>query len=195
MSRQSLRIGLCSAMAVGQAGTVPDWVHLLPQGLIRTVDGRGPYNVKSLQAVADASLAKAPHRLPIDECHSIDRAQPLGMSAPAIGWIVELQARGDGLWGRVEWSRTGRTLLSDRAYQGISPAILHTASGEVVQVLRASLTNTPNLQGLTALHSQGQNAPPVASLNAEDRMIVSLFGMEEAEYRKAMAAQGFSIGG
>jgi phage I-like protein len=106
-----------------------------------------------LQAIATASLP-AGGKLPIDECHAIDRAQPLGMSAPARGWIVELQAREDGLWGRVEWTPTGRQLMEDKAYVGISPAILHTQQGQVLQVLRASLTNTPNLQGLTSLHTE-----------------------------------------
>lgn len=120
---------------------------------MRTVDGRGPYTVKSLQAIATASLP-AGGKLPIDECHAIDRAQPLGMSAPARGWIVELQARQDGLWGRVEWTPTGQQLMEEKAYVGISPAILHTQGGEVLQLLRASLTNTPNLQGLVSLHSE-----------------------------------------
>lgn len=194
----SLRISLCSAFAIGNVGNVPEWVHLLPSGLVRTVDGRGPYQAKSLQAVAAASLAVAPHRLPIDECHSTDRAQPLGLAAPARGWIVEMQARDDGLWGRVEWGRTGRVLLEDRAYQGISPVVLHNAKGDILQVLRASLTNTPNLQGLTSLHSQRTIARPPApvpkALCAEDRQVMSLFGVNEADYRKAMADQGYAVG-
>lgn len=144
---------LCSALSMPQGDGVPEWVHLLPAGSVRTVDGRGPYLVKSLQAIVGASLRQG-GKLPIDECHAIDRAQPLGMSAPARGWIVELQAREDGVWGRVEWTPTGRQLMEEKAYVGISPAILHTQKGEVLQLLRASLTNTPNLQGLVSLHSE-----------------------------------------
>jgi phage I-like protein len=151
--KTSLLQALCSVVAMPHGDGVPDWVHLLPAGAVRTMDGRGPYSVKSLQAIATASLP-AGGKLPIDECHAIDRAQPLGMSAPARGWIVELQAREDGLWGRVEWTPTGRQLMEDKAYVGISPAILHTQQGQVLQVLRASLTNTPNLQGLTSLHTE-----------------------------------------
>ena len=151
--KPSLVSALCSALSVPAGDGVPEWVHLLPAGSVRTVDGRGPYTVKSLQAIATASLPNG-GKLPIDECHAIDRAQPLGMSAPARGWIVELQAREDGLWGRVEWTPTGQQLMEEKAYVGISPAILHTQAGEVLQVLRASLTNTPNLQGLVSLHSE-----------------------------------------
>lgn len=151
--KTSLVQALCSAVAMPQGDGVPEWVHLLPAGSVRTMDGRGPYTVKSLQAVVAASLV-AGAKLPIDECHAIDRAQPLGMSAPARGWIVELQAREDGLWGRVEWTPTGQQLMAEKAYSGISPAILHTQTGEVLQLLRASLTNTPNLLGLVALNSE-----------------------------------------
>lgn len=153
MTRSTSHIALCSAMPVGEAaGGAPEWIHLLPAGEIRTADGRGPYTVKSLHAIA-GSLRDG-DKLPVDECHSTDRAAPLGQPAPARGWIVELQAREDGLWGRVEWTGAGKALMADRAYRGISPVIAHSAKNEVLAVLRASLINTPNLRGLVALHGE-----------------------------------------
>ena len=146
-------IALCAMQPLSAQGEVPEWVHLLPAGEIRTNDNRGPYTVASMSAIASASL-KDGERLPIDECHAIDRAAPLGLPAPARGWIVELQARDDGLWGRVEWTEEGQRLMAGKAYRGISPAILHDKAKRVMGVLRASLINTPNLQGLTALHSE-----------------------------------------
>lgn len=138
------------------ADDVPEWVHLLPAGEIRTIDGRGPYRCPSLQSVA--ALMKPGKKLPIDENHATDKGgKALGMPAPARGWIVALQARDDGLWGQVEWTGEGRRLMADKAYAGISPAILHNKAGDISQVLRASLTNTPNLEGLTALHSEEGN--------------------------------------
>lgn len=148
-------ISLCSALPIDAAADgdgVPEWIHLLPAGEIRTADGRGPYTVKSMHAIA-AGL-KAGDRLPIDECHATDRAAPLGQPAPARGWIVALQAREDGLWGQVEWTGAGKALMADRAYRGVSPVIAHTRKNEVLAVLRASLINTPNLAGLTALHGE-----------------------------------------
>lgn len=152
MTLASNTIALCSAIPLAQDGGVPEWVHLLPAGTIRTNDGRGPYKVASMSAIA-ARLGEG-ERLPIDECHAIDRAAPLGLPAPARGWIVELQARDDGLWGRVEWTEEGQRLMAGKAYRGISPAILHDKAKQVLGVLRASLINTPNLVGLTALHSE-----------------------------------------
>lgn len=150
MTRSTSQIALCAAVPITDG--VPEWVHLLPAGEIRTNDNRGPYTVASMAALA-ASL-KDGDKLPIDECHATDLAAPQGGAAPARGWIVALEARGDGLWGRVEWTDTGQALLKDKAYRGLSPVILHDKAKKVLGVLRASLINTPNLVGLQALHSE-----------------------------------------
>jgi phage I-like protein len=140
--------------APDEGATVPAWVHLIPAGKFGGVDGRGPYLLDDAQGVIEASMAAADGRLPIDENHSTDRAAPEGRPAPALGWIVELQARADGIWGRVEWTTNGEQMVADRAYRGVSPVFLHTRAGVVRQLLRAALTNTPNLTDLHTLHTQ-----------------------------------------
>jgi phage I-like protein len=65
-----------------------------------------------------------------------------------------MQAREDGIWGRVEWTEAGRALRAEGAYRGISPVFEHTASGTVVLIRNAALTNTPNLTQLATLHDQ-----------------------------------------
>lgn len=145
---------LCAAVAVEAAdGAAPDWVHLIPAGRISTQDGRGPYRVDDPEALARASLPEG-GRLPVDECHATDLAAPEGRPAPARGWIVELQARADGVWGRVEWTEAGRALVEGRAYRALSPVITHRPDGAVTAILRASLVNAPNLRGLAALHQE-----------------------------------------
>lgn len=140
---------LCAAISIDDTQAAPEWLHLLPSGVVRTHDGRGPYRITDAAALIVASAGK----LPLDENHSTDKLAPLGHSAPARGWIVELQSRADGIWGRVEWTGEGRRIVEDRQYRGISPVIAHTKAGAITAILRASLTNTPNLTGLTALHS------------------------------------------
>ena len=146
---------LHSPMPEAGADVVPEWVHLVPAGTFTGVDGRGPYRVKDLAALAAASMK--PGRLVVDENHATDLAAPRGHSAPARGWIVEMQARADGLWGRVEWTAAGRALLADRAYRGISPAMAVDKRDKttVRAVLRASLVNDPNLP-LTTLPNRKQ---------------------------------------
>lgn len=153
MTKTSTFQALCSALPIASDGVVPEWVHVLPAGIARTVDGRGPYRVVSPQSICAASLAGG-KKLPLDEAHATDKGALLGLAHPARGWIVELQSRDDGIWGRVDWNQSGRALMEDRAYSGVSPVIVHDKAGNVLQVLRASLTNTPNLTGLTALQSE-----------------------------------------
>lgn len=134
------------------AATPPEWVHLMPAGTFRGVDGRGPWKLADPQAVIAASTAQGD--LLIDESHATDLAPKTGVAAPARAWIKELQVRGDGIWGRVDWSDTGKQLMSERAYRGISPVFLADKNGVVLRILRAALTNTPNLTQLASLNSE-----------------------------------------
>lgn len=148
-------VALAAAMALPESEGAPEWVHLLPaaQDGIQTYDGRGPYRVADIEAVIAASM-QSDRGMPIDENHATDMAMMNGVGAPARGWIKELQARGDGLWGRVEWTKAGRKMLADHAYRSISPVFTHLVNGTITQILRASLTNKPNLRGLTALNTE-----------------------------------------
>jgi len=146
---------------------VPEWVHLVPAGTFRGADGRGPYRMVAPQAVIDASMAGGA-RLPIDENHATDHAMRTGQPSPARGWIDRMEARPDGLWGHVEWTEPGHALMTERAYRGLSPVFAHTPDGVILKVLRAALTNTPNLTQLTALHS-------VLTAEERDQMPPELF--------------------
>jgi phage I-like protein len=149
------------------ATAAPEWVHLIPAGEFRGQDGRGPYRL------GDAARVIAASRLPLvlDENHATDLAAPAGQAAPARGWIVELQARADGIWGRVEWTPSGRQLLAERAYRGISPVFTHAKNGQVGALLRAGLTNVPNLPQLATLHHED---PETMDLLAELRALHGL---------------------
>jgi len=144
----------CAAMPFADDDGIPEWIHLVPAGIVNTADGRGPWRVEDVSALMAASL-KPGGKLVLDENHSTDLAAPKGASAPARGWIVELQSRADGIWGRVEWTPKGRELMADKAYRGVSPAIrVREKSGVITRIERASLTNLPNLVGLVSLHHQ-----------------------------------------
>lgn len=147
---------------LSQGASVPDWIHLVPAGAFRGVDGRGPYQLTDPQAVIAASMADG--KLPIDENHATDLAAKAGQPSPARGWIVEMQAREDGIHGRVEWTDTGKQLMSEGAYRGISPVFVHDKGGAVLKVLRAALTNTPNLAQLETLHSQQETGMDLAAV-------------------------------
>ena len=142
-------ITLNTALPEPVDGNPPVWIHLTPAGTFRGRDGRGPFTVDA------AAVAAASTGLPavIDEMHSTDLQGPVGGAAPARGWIVEMQARVDGVWGRVDWTPEGAALVTGRSYRGVSPALASDKTGRVHSVLRAALTNLPNFE-MTTLHTQ-----------------------------------------
>ena len=132
-------------------GTVPEWVHVLPAGTFSGDDGRGPYQVKDAAQVIAASMMAL--KLPVDENHSTQLATQQGNPSPARGWIVELQNRADGVWGRVDWNDAGQALMTSKAYRGISPVFGYEKDGTVTRVISVALTNSPNLSQLKTLHT------------------------------------------
>ncbi|MDF2232181.1 phage protease [Albimonas sp. CAU 1670] len=144
--------------ASAEGGDAPEWIHLLPapaDGLLQTADNRGPYRLEraELQAIIDRSFERAP-QIEIDINHATYLAAKNGGRSDAVGWIVEMQAREDGIWGRVDWTPEGRRLVADRAYRAISPVLMADRSKTVASIANASLVNRPNLRGLAALNSE-----------------------------------------
>ncbi|WP_089257188.1 phage protease [Cereibacter sphaeroides] len=186
------------------ASAAPDWVHLLPAGMIATADHRGPYHLSDAGQVITASFAEA-DRLPIDENHATDLAAPLGHPAPARGWIVEMQSREDGIWGRVEWTEAGRALVTDRAYRALSPVVLHDKGKTISRILRASLVNRPNLRGLAALNQETtmtlmERLAELLGLDAaatEDQILAAVSAMKEkpdTALQSALSEIGTALG-
>ena len=158
-------LALMSAMDLPPAQdgqTVAAWIHLLPKpvnGQIETADGRGPYQVVgSLVEIIAASFERT-DKIEIDINHATYIAAPLGMRSDAVGWIIEMEARDDGIWGRVEWTKEGAGLVSDKAYRAISPVLMISAADKkTIQAIgNASLVNRPNLRGLTVLNQAAPN--------------------------------------
>lgn len=136
-----------------EGADVPEWIQLTPAGRFETFDARGPYEVTDPQAVIEASFA-ARGEIEIDVNHAPFTAAKAGGEAPARGWIVEMQVREDGIWGKVRWTKEGARLVADQAYRRISPVfrLAHPGSNRVVAILNASLVNRQNLRGLAALN-------------------------------------------
>jgi phage I-like protein len=163
-SAAAATLAMCSALPETASGDAPEWIHLLPAGTFTGADGRGPYTVTDAGKLVEASLKAMNGSGVIDENHATDLAGPKGGSAPARGWIKSLEARADGIWGKVEWTKSGAALLADKAYRHISPVIMHLKDGTVTEILRASLINKPNFRGLAALNNQETDMDFLAKL-------------------------------
>lgn len=178
---------LATAHAIALNVSAPEWVQLIPAGSFSGRDGRGPYRLSDPEAVIRASLSEG-NGLPIDYDHQIDLAavEGVGGTAPAAGWLVELEARDGSLWGRVEWTDKGRAAVESREYRFLSPVFLHAREdGEIGQLLRAALTNTPNLD-LVALNARRMLKESV-TMDLLDQLIAAFGWKADTDAEEALA--------
>lgn len=132
---------------------VPSFIQLIPAGEV--IEGR---DGRTFKAGEFASIFKAfvddQKDLPIDIEHSTDIKAPNGDPAPAVGWITSIESTDNGIWAHVNWNEIGKNLISTRQYRYISPVFnVNSETGEIVSILRAALTNDPNLK-LKALNKK-----------------------------------------
>ena len=139
-----------SANAVAQA---PDWVHVIPAGTFKGVNGQGPWVLKDAGQVVAASLV-AGKPIPLDYNHQLVTSYANGGEAPASGWITQLQSRDDGIWGHVEWTDRGAQAVASREYRFLSPVFTYGPDGAVWAIKSVALVNTPNLNELAAVASE-----------------------------------------
>lgn len=79
----------------------------------------------------------------------------------AAGWIEQVEARDDGLWGRVKFSASGKAALEGGDYRLFSPVLGFAprdyAAGEKVApvvLLRGALTNDPRFKGMVPVSNR-----------------------------------------
>lgn len=135
------------------AAGAPEWVHLIPSGHVQTRLGP-PFRMDNPDIVLQM-FAERGIDLPIDYEHQNDKPEAkLKGPVPAAGWIKELQARPNGIWGRVLWTATASEMIAAKEYRYLSPSVLYDKNTrEIVGIKGAGLVHNPNLF-LTALASE-----------------------------------------
>lgn len=155
------------------------WVMIFPAGKQTGHDGRGPYVLENMEAVLAASQRPSV-KLQIDYDHATDMLKP-GEKKIAAGWIEELAARDDGIYARIEWTPTAAQHIADKEYRYLSPTFyFDKVSGVVTQILRAALTNTPNLE-VKAVAAAEDNPQPQKENTMDEAMkaIAAALGLGE----------------
>lgn len=144
------------SLSVAADGQAPEWVHLFPRGpVITTNDGR-TFKLSDIRSLIERSMPNG-RPLPIDYDHATDFIAKHGGNAPAAAWMLDLAEREDGLWARVDWTKTGAQRVADKEYRFLSPTFgSDKKTGEIVVLYRAALTNNPALETLKALASRNQ---------------------------------------
>ena len=150
------KIALYTAALAANSDT-PDTIQLFPAGNFRAGDGR-PTDAPHWQMDAataarlNAALAARKTRLLVDYEHQTLYARTNGRPNPAAGWIEVLEwQEGKGLYARVQWTAAAKAAIAAGEYRYISPMFEYDASGAILSLLPAALTNTPALDGMDAV--------------------------------------------
>ncbi len=132
-------------------GSAPDWVELLPMGpFIKGVDGREWQLTDPATVVAAFDARHLP--LAVDWEHATEHRAPVGLDAPAAGWIDQLEARNGAIWGHVAWTEKAAAQIAAREYRFLSPVFTYrTDDRSIAELTSVGLTNSPNLR-MTALN-------------------------------------------
>jgi phage I-like protein len=174
-----------------EGGALPSSVELIPAGnSIRGRDGRTWKNTNPQKVVLNSTARLS--KLVLDENHATDLSAPRGGASPAMGWMTKLRTgEGGSIRADVEWTKRGGEAVLNKEYSFISPVFLHDEQGEITVVLRAALTNSPNLQ-LPALNSERSSVEQPESINQEESMnkeLCAALGLgETATEAEAIAA-------
>jgi phage I-like protein len=132
------------------AAAISDFQMILPVGVFKTAKyGELEITREMAHSIVENWTSKVMgERLPfIDTDHD---------QGAANGWIVELQARDDGVYARVDWTDLGRENVENKRYRYFSAMIakhVNIQTGdEIWPVLKAvSLTNTPVMDNMPAV--------------------------------------------
>ncbi len=182
----ALTLPLILAAGGADGPAAPDWIQLTPRGALTARDGRRlSFDPEALVMAFTADGLQ----LPIDFQHEGEFVLTLG-AKPARGWITRLEARAEGVFGRVEWLESGRAAVAAREYRYVSPTFWTAPDRVTATKLKAIALVTSPALGMPALASAAnegstmlkellaklgltENATPVEALAALDRVVTA----------------------
>jgi phage I-like protein len=149
-----------NAVNQDQTPGLPEWIRVLPRGAVELSDHREPFVVDEVSLM---SMAAEFRSRGVDLVIDYEHQSLQGERAPAAGWIKELEARGDGLWARVDWTQQARDYLEKKEYRYFSPVLrLDPETRRPIALMHMGLTNVPAIKHLPPLVARwgGEAAPP-----------------------------------
>ena len=116
-------------------------------------------------------------------------------STEAAGWLIAIENRNDGLWGKIKWSDSGEEAVSGGRFRFVSPVWNLEESDRMEnkrirpkRLDQVALTNDHNLKGLTPLSNRSdggssggnnKNGNPHKSMEQHTKMLLTLLGLSE----------------
>ncbi|MBI2313577.1 MAG: phage protease [Betaproteobacteria bacterium] len=164
-------------------------LRILPAGTFRARDGR-PKEAPAWRldrALAEAlmrQVAARGDRLVIDYEHQTLNAEKNGQPAPAAGWFKTLEWRDPATHGEaaglyatdVEWTGRARAMIEAGEYRYLSPVFGYDATGAVVDLMMAAITNAPALDGLDELTARAAARFSIDGGNEMSELLKKLLG-------------------
>lgn len=144
--------------AGGESVTIPNKIHLIPVGQWEH-DLYGPIIINN----ADISEFIRNFNAGVRKGVFITAGHEGMQELPAVGWVKEVEARDDGLWGTVEWNSNGLESLSEKEYKFFSPEMCRDYEDpETHQYYRnvltgGALTKSPYFKELQAIVFSDKN--------------------------------------
>ena len=136
-----------AAAESGKAPSPPEWLQLTPRGDVTARDGRKfSFDPERLAA----AFVEGGLKLPIDFDHESEFTITLG-AKPARSWIVDMEARPQGLFGKVEWLPDAVAALRAKAYRYISPTFYRDEDGITARLIKAAALVAAPALGMPAL--------------------------------------------
>lgn len=187
MKQTGHAVALAACVFDMSGGAAPAEVRLVPAGVFRARDGR-PAGLPGWRIDGEiarrvmARMSALESAVVIDYEHQTLHAEKNGSPAPAAGWFrgdrVEWR-EGDGLYATgVEWTEAARARIAGGEYRYLSPVISYDkATGEVLSVIMAALTNYPAIDGLDDLCALAASRHGIVSKEVslmKDRLIALL---------------------
>jgi len=150
---------------------LPEWIRILPLGQVELSDNREPFEV---DAASLAAMVTAFRSRGVDLVIDYEHQSLQGERAPAAGWIKDLEARSDGLWARVDWTKQAQEYLLSKEYRYFSPVLrLDPSSRKPMALLHLGLTNIPAIKRLPPLVAKW-GGQVNAAIGSEGQAAVSL---------------------
>lgn len=179
-------------------------VHLLPVGEFVGRDGRPgkglTWKLSDQQGRTLAAKLTARHarvQFNLDYEHQSMLSEQNGQPAPASGWATAFEWRdGVGLFAlNVQWTAKAKEMIEAGEYKYISPVIVYDKqTGEVIDVLNASLVNIPCLdlspvaQERVARLNASFSTHPEQSMNEVLKALLKALGLPVTEATTAEQA-------
>ena len=152
---------------------IPEWLQLTPGGnRFAGRDGR-VFRIKSPRALV-RNFNNSGEDLRFDIDHG---SESMFGGTRSFGWLVEMELRANReIWGRVEWTPTGASVVQNKDYRSVSPTFLVNPESvvkhlenkkfpmEVIGFSSIALTNRPNLPLRSLNTTQSEERMDIAKL-------------------------------